>query len=279
MPDGGFVATHTDITERKRVEKDLSDAFTLIKESVDYASYIQQSLLPPIEYLREDLDDVLIVWQPRDVVGGDLYWYRRYDGGFLVMLGDCTGHGVPGAFITLIASGALDRALREHRDADPAKLLAAMNRSIKITLGQDEAEGSSDDGLDLGICRVDTKTPSLTYAGAKFSLFCIREEAAEEIKGDKASIGYRKVSLEQSYTNHRVDLEVGTNFVMVTDGIIDQVGGTSRRTFGKRRFLDVMCANAKHSLPDQGDALMAALTEYQGAERRRDDVTVVGFRL
>ena len=268
-----------DITERREAERQLKDAYDVISDSIQYASNIQRSLLPPEEFLAEDLADHFIIWEPRDVVGGDLYWYRRSQGGFVIALADCTGHGVPGAFMTMLSTGALDRALRDRPDGDPAQLLPLMNRSIKHFLGQNDDEGGSDDGLELGICHIDTEAGKLVFSGARFSLFRVNGNGVEEIKGDKSGIGYRRVPPDQAFTNHEVALENGDTFYMTTDGLTDQIGGEKRRAFGKRRFLDVVVSVQNLPMADQKQRIAVALNEYQGDEARRDDVSVIGFRL
>jgi len=224
-----------DITERREAERQLKDAYDVISDSIQYASNIQRSLLPPEEFLAEDLADHFIIWEPRDVVGGDLYWYRRSQGGFVIALADCTGHGVPGAFMTMLSTGALDRALRDRPDGDPAQLLPLMNRSIKHFLGQNDDEGGSDDGLELGVCHIDTEAGKLVFSGARFSLFRVNGNGVEEIKGDKSGIGYRRVPPDQAFTNHEVALENGDTFYMTTDGLTDQIGGEKRRAPRRRR--------------------------------------------
>jgi len=255
------------------------EAFQVVSDSINYASGIQRSLLPSNEYIAEDLPEYFILWEPRDVVGGDLYWYRRAKTGFLIILADCTGHGVPGAFMTMISTGSLDRALRDQPDGDPARLLHIMNRSVKRSLGQDRAEGESDDGLELGICRIERDARRLTFAGARFSLFRLGAEGIEEIKGDKSGIGYRAVSLDQAFTNHQVEIDDGEVFYMTTDGLIDQIGGEKRRSFGKRRFGELVTAMADVPLADQKARILDALSDYQGEENRRDDVSVIGFKV
>ncbi len=275
------IADYTRNLETKVAERteELSDAYDVISSSIEYASNIQRSLLPREEYLAEDLAEHFVIWEPRDVVGGDLYWYRRCKGGFVIVLADCTGHGVPGAFMTMLSNGALDRALRERPDGDPAHLLAVMNRSIKHSLGQHQDKGESDDGLELGICRIDPEARTLAFAGARFSLFHANADGVHEIKGDKAGIGYRRIPVDQPFVNRDLGISDEDTFYMTTDGLTDQVGGENRRMFGKRRFLDLIASVRNLPLAEQRDRILAGLTEYQGTETRRDDVCVIGFRV
>ncbi|MBT8004573.1 MAG: PAS domain S-box protein [Rhodospirillales bacterium] len=161
-------ASIRDITERKQAEQKLADAFNIISSSIDYASNIQRSVLPSDTLFTSLLSDHFVWWEPRDVVGGDIYWSRMWGDGFLIILGDCTGHGVPGAFMTLIATGALDKALTEVPNGNVADLMQRIHQIVQITVGQHGEIGESDDGLELGICYLDSEMNELTFVGARF---------------------------------------------------------------------------------------------------------------
>ena len=153
-----------------------------------------------------------------------------------------------------------------------------MNTFIKNSLRQDTAEGPSDDGLELGVCRIDEGRDRLTFAGARFSLWTLNSQGSEEIKGDKSGIGYRHVPLDRAFTNHLVPLSPGSAYYLFSDGLVDQVGGDKRRAFGKKRIIAVLEEHHARPLVEQRDAIMDAFTAYQGDEIRRDDVTFLGFR-
>lgn len=264
--------------ERKRAQDLIVRAHAMITESIGYASNIQRSALPDKQLLAEALGETFVIWEPRDVVGGDIYWARRIEDGYLVAVADCTGHGVPGAFMTMIATGALMQALNEYPDGDPAKIIARMHGFVQNSLRQGDKAGDSDDGLDLGICRIDADATSMTYAGARFPLLMIADGTAQEIKGDRFAIGYRQTEPAPRFTNHRIDLVPGMAFYLLTDGFVDQVGGDRRRAFGRRRLLRHLLDLQGWSLEEQRRSLLAALDDYQGDEVRRDDVTVLAFK-
>ncbi|MGB1026362.1 MAG: PAS-domain containing protein, partial [Rhodospirillaceae bacterium] len=243
LPEGGFVSTFADITDRKTNEEALGSAHRLITDSIAYASRIQRAILAPERRLAEMFADHFMIWQPRDVVGGDIVWIRSsLDGGHpLVFVVDCTGHGVPGAFMTMIAYGALDQVLGEVRDGSPSKMLSVLHRQIKTALGQVGTDGESDDGLDIGVCRLRLEEGRVDFAGAKFSLWGLPASGDPvEWKGDRAAIGYRRYPLEQSFTEHSVAFAAGDQFYLWSDGVIDQVGGSRRRSFGKRRLVSLL---------------------------------------
>ena len=173
-----FIVWISDITERKRAQEELADALSVIRESVDYASNIQRSTLLGEGDLAAAAADHFIIWEPRDVVGGDVVWLRRCDGGTLIAVCDCTGHGVPGAFMTLIATATLNRSLRETPSGQLDELMRCINNRIKTVLGQDTEDAESDDGMDVGMVFFDdggeSRARSIDEALYDENLFAVR---------------------------------------------------------------------------------------------------------
>ena len=274
----GAIECIRDVTERKKAERERDEAFEVITSSINYASRIQRAILPPMELLDEATQEYFILWKPRDVVGGDIYWCHKWGGGMVLILGDCTGHGVPGAFMTLISNGALERALIDINEGDSAALISRMHQLIQVALGQDRKESEADDGLELGVCYIPPAKNDLVFAGAGFPLFIVEKNEISMIKGDRKGIGYRKTANDTSFTNHPVENRDSRTFYMSSDGLFDQIGGEKRRGFGKKRFKRLLASLATKPLSQQGDNIYQHLIEYQGQEKRRDDVSVIGFR-
>ena len=260
----------------------------LVMESIDYGSIIQQSLSRASrEGMREHLADHFLIWEPRDVVSGDFYYFQHFGDGFLAVLFDCTGHGVPGTFMTLIMSAFLQGAINAESCRNPGALIAEINRKVKIAMGQLDqsqdaaAEGHSDDGMDAAFCWFDAKTRRLTYAGAHMPLMLVlpETEGITVIDGDRHGVGYATTAMEQTWENHEIVLPAGTGVYLFTDGIFDQLGGDKRIAFGKRRVRTCLTENHRRPMPEQRQALLAALAEYQGDEPRKDDVSALGFRV
>ena len=256
----------------------LETAHRQILDSIRYAGRIQRAILPSESMVREYLPESLVIWEPRDTVGGDIYWCRPWGEGHLLILGDCTGHGVPGAFMTLIANGALEQAMQKAMPGDPADLIGTMHRFIQIWLGQDTAGGDSDDGIELGACYLPPDRKQIVFCGARFTLFH-HDGTGEvaEVTGDKKGIGYRGVPHHLSFTNRLVDVTPNRRFFMATDGIIDQIGGEKRRSFGKKRFAGLIASLSNVPFEEQKKVFLKALADYQGEEKRRDDVSIIGF--
>ena len=260
-------------------------------DSINYASVIQQSFL---QSSRRDmaarLDDYFMVWEPRDVVGGDYYYFVKRDDGFFVAVIDCTGHGVPGAFMTLIMASALKQVLGTYDLHNPAALLSAINRQVKESLGQlsdderqveENIEVRSDDGMDCAFCWYDNASHTLTFAGAKTPIFVLPRGAdeVEVIDGNKKGVGYVSTPLEYEWDNHRVKLKPGSRLYISTDGIIDQIGGPKRICFGKKRFKEQILKHAHKPMVAQRQALLDAFHHWQGENSRRDDVSLFGVHL
>lgn len=279
LPDGGRMLTYFDITKQKAVQQEMAEAMSFINESIEYGSRIQRALLPEDTLFSEIFADHLLVWNPRDVVGGDLIWLRPADDGFLVLVGDCTGHGVPGAFMTMIANGAIDQALKEVPSGQPDLLLNHIHNVVKMSLGQDSAQGDSDDGLEMGVVLISPDMKQMQFAGARFSLLSVDESGNDrEIKGDRGGIGYRRYGLNQKFSAHTIEIERGQCFYMWSDGLVDQVGGEKRRGFGKRRLIRTIVDYHRMPMAHQRAQILREFEDYTHREAIRDDVTLFGFK-
>jgi serine phosphatase RsbU (regulator of sigma subunit) len=274
---GGTVAVYSDLTDVKDSEQRAAAANQLILQSLRYASRIQAAVLPARRELDQVAADHFLIWEPRDIVGGDFFWFQPIDSGYAVMVGDCTGHGVPGAFMTLIAWGLLDRMLRSADGENPSQVLTGLHRGVQSLLGQDEKHGETDDGLEAGICFINPKKKKMTFAGARFSLWKANKKGVIEIKGDRKGLGYRRYPLETTFTDVALPFDPSDTFYLTTDGLIDQIGGPRGRSFGKRRFQELLKKNRGAPMSKQEESLREALASYQGQQLRRDDLTVLGF--
>ncbi len=269
------------------VAAQLQEAYNVISDSIHYASRIQRSTLPSPELIKEAVSDYFILWEPRDVVGGDIYWCKPWGKGYVFILTDCTGHGVPGAFMSLIGNGALEQALTEIEEGDLSSLLQTLHRMVQTGLNQDHHEdhgtarktSQSNDGFECGACYISRDKQTMLFAGAGFPLFIVSDDGITTIKGDRKSLGYRKVPQDITFTCHTIDPAPGNTYYMTSDGLLDQVGGDKKRCFGKKRFKELLFTLKETPLSRQTSAISTALKAYQGTEKRRDDLSVVGFRL
>jgi len=255
----------------------LDDSNKNIMASLRYAKLIQRSLLPNTETLKSDIPDSFFLWIPRELVGGDIYFTEKFEDGTIIAVIDCTGHGVPGAFMTMIACSGMMRIVRDEGCHAPADILKLLNSMVKTTLGQNTGHALSDDGLDAAVCFVKPQDKALVFAGAKLPLICIRNKETDIIRGDRQSIGYKRSDLNFNYTEHTVRIEKGMSFYMASDGFADQLGGKENRRMGTRHFKNLLGKNSHLPFEKQQELLLQAFNEYKGDNERQDDVTVAGF--
>ena len=250
-----------------------------IMESIEYAKLIQHALLPNWEEFQARFPQSFLLWQPRDVVGGDMFFAEfSGDRGLLAVL-DCTGHGVPGAFMTMIASSTLSRIVRDEKCCNPAEALQRLNTVIKHVLHQNHASKLSDNGLDAAMCCIDFTARTLLFAGAKLSLFKVSGSEIEMVKGDRQSIGYKRSPEQFAFTNHQIAYHRDANFYIATDGYFDQIGQETGARFGTQRFKALLEAQRLRPFDEQREAFIHAFETYRGQRTRLDDVTVLGFRI
>ncbi|MDM8517691.1 7TM diverse intracellular signaling domain-containing protein [Desulfobacterales bacterium HSG16] len=267
----------------------LEDSNQSTMDSIRYAKQIQQALLPKTEFMKKYMPNNFVIWMPRNIVGGDIFFFEPVEQGFILAVVDCTGHGVPGAFMTMIAMSTLRRIIKDERYYDPAKILERMNFIVKTTLQQDSEDACSDDGMDIGIVKVSDNEGrgklSLIFAGANISLLYNQNGAIHQLKADRQSIGYRqskRSNIDFNFTNQPLDIENGMSFYISTDGFEDQLGGdiltgSMEKRFGKKRLRELLGKISDLSFQEQKAFIMAEFNEHRGKREALDDVTVVGF--
>ncbi|WP_194722962.1 biofilm regulation protein phosphatase SiaA [Noviherbaspirillum malthae] len=283
----GKVRRHTEELEdtvRERTQelvlanRDMSVAHKKISDSISYASLIQRAILPDRELDAALGDDHFVLWRPRDVVGGDFYVYRQVEGGCLIGIVDCAGHGVPGAFMTMLARAAVDKAVDEVGAHDPAAILARTDRIVRSMLNSGGSQRDIATIMDAGLVHVDFASRRAVFAGAKISLYWSEGGEGEDVesaKGGRRSLGDRQ---QGEYANQTVDLLPSRTFYLTTDGFLDQAGGDKGFGFGNARFIDMLRQHASRPLAEQSEAFASTLAAYQGGHAQRDDITVVCFR-
>ncbi|HHY72223.1 MAG TPA: SpoIIE family protein phosphatase [Bacillus bacterium] len=262
----------------KERTKELSEKNRAIIDSIDYAKRIQESILPLDRQLHDLWNDYFLLWKPRDIVGGDFYWSKSFSKEqYLIAVGDCTGHGVPGALMSMLAISILNQIVDDATKDNPGLILQKLNQVIKETLNQQSNNGATDDGLDLGLCYIERGQKAI-FSGAKCSLYIAKNGEVSIINGEKKSIGYRKTVNHYVYSNQVIPLQEGQCFYMSTDGFFDQNGGPKNYSFGKKRFLELIHMYHPSPLNEQKCMFEQELTLYMGDEAQRDDITVIAFR-
>lgn len=261
------------------LEKLVEEKSRLINENITYAEKIQLAILPKEKKIKEAFQSHFILWKPKDIVGGDFYWFNEYKDNYLLGVVDCTGHGVSGALMTMTANSVLNHIITNICNDDPAIILAELNKIIRVTLHQNTSDSLSNDGMDMGLCYIIPKQKKLIYAGSKLSLLYINNDEVVEIKGDKQSIGYFRSSVDFEYKNHEIPINNDYTFYLITDGYISQLTSTHDLPLGKQRLKNVILDNHYLTLEKQKEILENYLEEYKSKESQIDDITAIGFKI
>ncbi|NRG17083.1 SpoIIE family protein phosphatase [Rhizobiales bacterium] len=276
---GKVVASYNMMLDRE-VERvsEIREAHKAILDSVTYATRIQRGLLPTQEQIAAAFSEAAVIWQPRDLVGGDIYWIFSSGKRTTVALLDCTGHGVPGGFMTMLAIATLERIFTENESLTPGTILTLLSDLTRGLLNQDTKEASSNDGMDAAICQIDAATGKAVFAGARLSLLHLKDGKVERIKGDRISLGYPDTRKSPRFTETALEIGENSSLFMLSDGLTDQIGGKKRIAFGYRRTMKLIETHATQSLREILNTLESRLNDYSRNEPRLDDLTVVAFR-
>jgi len=257
--------------------KELHEKNTKLTDSIEYARRIQKAILPSEDTLSEIFYDYFLIWKPRDTVGGDFYWAKKVDSGFFIAVGDCTGHGVPGALMSMISISILNQVVKGPEDT-PSSVLQKLNILVKKTLKQENRDSITDDGLDIGLCYFDNNN-RITFAGAKISLYIKNERELRVIKGNKKSAGYTRTSSGYTFTDTVIDVNSNDLFYITTDGYIDQNGGPKGYSFGRKNFMKLINSCYTKPLSEQQEIFLQTIQDYMGNEPQRDDMALIAFKI
>ncbi len=267
-------------TELEELNNDLADknhtiseAHQKITDSINYAEKIQKAMLPFPERLNEMFKEHFVIYKPKDVVSGDFYWVEQSGGYTFVAVVDCTGHGVPGAFMSIIGYDLLNQIVLVDKIYEPRDILTRLNELVRKALHQKDEIGSQQDGMELSITRI--KGDELIFAGARRPLWYSMNGKIEEIKGDKFGIGGR-VRKERVFTQQSLKLNRDTKLFMFSDGIIDQ-NNENEEFFGKERLRTIFTSSEQ--LSSVSETLNSEFIEFRSEESLRDDITVLGIKL
>lgn len=259
--------------------KELDEINKDITASIRYAKRIQDAILPPDDFVKNHLPNTFVLFKPKDIVSGDFYWMVDKEDVVIFAAVDCTGHGVPGAFMSIVGHNLLDRVVGEQNITQPAKILDELNKSLGDTLRQTDLEDNTvRDGMDIALCSFNRKTGLLHYAGAYNPLWLIRNNELIEIKANKFPIGNSKSGEINRFTNHEIQLQKGDTLYIFSDGYSDQFGGPAGKKF-KSSSLKTLLLNSQHlSMDEQKLMLDITNVKWREGHEQVDDILVIGTR-
>ena len=252
-----------------------------ITDSINYAKTIQDAILPSKTAISNTLKDVFILFRPKDIVSGDFYWFTYYEGYTFIAAVDCTGHGVPGAFMSMIGSSILNQIVKEQKVLDPAIILENLNNNVRHALRQDVKEDASRDGMEICFCRINSTGDEVVFAGGHRTLYMMSGNEFISIKGDKESIGGKQKDVRK-YTNHQIKIQSGVRTVLylTTDGFQDQPSPEGKK-IGSKGLQEMIQKHYSKSGLDQKKLFEDGLDLHtkNNTEPQRDDITLIGIIL
>jgi serine phosphatase RsbU (regulator of sigma subunit) len=243
-----------------------------ITDSITYAKRIQNAILPSDKVIRESLPDSFVLYKPKDIVAGDFYWLEKNDTTVLFAAADSTGHGVPGAMVSVVCKNALSRSVREFKLNEPGRIL---DKSREIIIQEfEKSETEVQDGMDISLCSFSTKTYELQWAGANNPLLIIRNKEIIEIKPDKQPVG--KFAASKEFTTHKFQLLKGDLLYVFTDGYSDQFGGPNKKKLKYKAFKQLLLDNHLSPMAVQKEKLDRAIELWKGPLEQVDDICLIG---
>jgi serine phosphatase RsbU (regulator of sigma subunit) len=263
---------------------ELKEAYDLIEEknreitgSIAYAKRIQNALLPESSEIPWLIDHAFFLWLPRDIVSGDFYWFTEFNGTIFLAAADCTGHGVPGAFMSMLGISFLDEIVNRREILQPAAILDALRSEVVRSLHQTGKDEESKDGMDIALCSINPGKPEVSFAGAFNSAYHIRKGELAEIPADHMPIGIHRV-MDQNFKQQQLQTDAGDMLYLFSDGLADQFGGPKGKKFKYQQLQELFMEVHTLPLEEQRKLIEKRFTEWKGALDQVDDILVVGIR-
>jgi len=270
------------VAQKEEIEKNRDEIQRNVKnitDSIKYAKRIQRAIFPVNSDIKKLLPDSFVFFRSKGIVSGDFYWVEQKDDKILFAAVDCTGHGVPGAFMSLVANNLLNQAITEHGLTNPAAILDEVNSGLTNTLHQTYEESSVKDGMDIALCALDKNKMMLEYAGAYNSVFIVRKGELIEVKANKFPIGVFVGEKLKKFTNHEIELKKDDAIYVFSDGFADQFGGPFSKKFKKREFKNMLIRIGHLSMNEQLKEVEKVLEDWQGSNEQVDDIVVLGVKV
>ena len=250
-----------------------------ITSSIEYAKNIQQSILPQNKRIEEEFQDSFVIFLPKDIVSGDFYWFNKIENMVFIAALDCTGHGVPGAFMSLIGNSLLNQIVNENKIYSPEKILEKLHNGVRKVLKQESKSSNSRDGMDVAFCVIEKEKNVINFAGARRPLFLIKGKSKEliEIKGDRKSIGGKQKENIRVFEKNKIEYCSGDTIYMFSDGFSDQQNKIEKK-FGIKKLRETLKEINIKPLKEQKNILLKELKEHRKEWEQQDDITFLGIK-
>ena len=278
LVENGVVAVSHSQQELEQRLLELEMKSQEMQESIRYAGSLQQSILPNERVLQNVFTDAFVYFQPKDIVSGDFYWIYQYHDDVYFAVGDCTGHGVPGALINVAGSTLLRQIIRLEGVSDPAQIMRLLDDELISLFNDNLTEGTRRDGMDIVFCKFNLRKKTGSFCGAGRPLILIRDEELIEFKKGKDAIGYYS-NHEKEFETIHFSLQEDDQFFLFTDGYTDQFGGENVKKFNRQRFRNLLLSLDGFSLKKQKKELHLSFNNWKGNQEQIDDVCVVGVKI
>jgi PAS domain S-box-containing protein len=284
-PDDSVISIGSDITKRKNAEQQLEEKNKFLQQqnediidSIQYARKIQDAILPSVENIASSFDDAFVLYLPKDVVSGDFYWYYKKDGKVFLAAVDCTGHGVPGALMSVVGNSILKDVIVKRGLQEPHEILAALDADVNNLMQKEDSYDTMSDGMDVSLAVIDLQANTLMFSGAMRPLWLLRNDEIVEIKGDRYPIGYF-YGVEKEFTTTQLTLKKSDQLFMFSDGYPDQFGGEKNKKFNKKKLKELLLSIQGMSGEEQRGFLDYALKNWRQEIEQTDDVLLIGLKI
>lgn len=262
------IENQKDIIEQKNID---------ITDSIRYAKRIQDAILPSLKVIKDNLKDSFVLYLPKDIVSGDFYWVKEKNESLVIVAADCTGHGVPGAFMSMLGISFLNEIVEKDNITSPEEILNTLRENIVTALRQRGMETESKDGMDMAICSYNKKLKRLSFAGANNSLYLIRNRELVQTDGNRMPVAIH-IKMED-FTKHDIPIEQGDSLYIFSDGYVDQFGGPEGKKFKNKKFKQLLVDIQDENMGVQKEILNKTMTEWRGENEQIDDIVILGFKI
>jgi len=268
-----------DITELKTNQELLAKKNNDITDSILYAKTIQDAILDSRNKIAERLEDFFILSKPKEIVSGDFYFYKETKNGLIMAVADCTGHGVPAGFMSMLGNAFLNEIVNTKKVLTPAAILDQLRELVMKSLHQNNQSSANKDGMDIALVYFENNNRYIQYAGAFNPIYIIRKGKLIELEADLFPIGIHINNEVTPFTNHTIELEKDDSLYILSDGYSDQIGGKEQKRFGKKHMIELLISIQSKTMIEQEQILTESFDVWKGSSEQTDDVLVIGIKI